>query len=227
MARPRKRPSPELPRVVGYVRVSTDEQADSGAGLAAQRLAVTQGAAQRGWNLLEVIGEDAGASAKSLKRPGLARALAMVEVGEAEVLMVAKLDRLSRSLLDFAALMEQSRRQGWGLVALDLGVDTSTPAGEMMANVLATFAQFERRLIGQRTKDALAVKRAEGVRLGRPRRLPAEVVDRIHALRADGLSMAAIAAELNAGGVPTAQGGAHWHPSTVRVVLLQQSAAAS
>ena len=75
--------------------------------------------------------------------------------------MVAKLDRLSRSLLDFAALMEQARSSGWNLVALDLGVDTSTPAGEMMASVLATFAQFERRLIGQRTKDALAVKRAK------------------------------------------------------------------
>lgn len=224
MARPRKQNAPDVPRVVGYVRVSTDEQADSGAGLSAQRLALQQGTSVRGWQVVEVV-EDAGLSAKNLKRPGLLRALAMVERGEAEVLMVAKLDRLSRSLLDFAALMEQSRRQGWSLVALDLGVDTSTPAGEMMANVLATFAQFERRLIGQRTKDALAVKRAEGVRLGRPRTLPADVVERIHGLRADGLSLMGIANELNRDGVPTAQGGAHWHPSTVRVVLLQRESA--
>lgn len=221
MARTRKQPAPDVPRVVGYVRVSTEEQADSGAGLGAQRLAVAQGAAVRGWEVVEVV-EDAGASAKSLKRPGLRRALGMIEAGEADVLMVAKLDRLSRSLLDFTALMEQSRRQGWSLVALDLGVDTSTPAGEMLANVLATFAQFERRLIGQRTKEALAVKRAEGVRLGRPRTLPAKVVDRIRSLRAEGLSLKAIAEELNGADVPTAQGGAHWHPSTVRVVLLQE-----
>ena len=79
--------------------------------------------------------------------------------------MVAKLDRLSRSMLDFAALMNAAQKQGWALVALDLGVDTSTPYGEMMANVLATFAQFERRLISQRTKEALAQKRAAGVQL--------------------------------------------------------------
>src|SRR5207248_6984277 len=71
-------------------------------------------------------------------------------------------NRLSRSLLDFSGLVEQSRREGWQLVALDLGVDTSTPSGEMLANVLAVFAQFERRLIGQRTREALAIKRAQG-----------------------------------------------------------------
>ena len=97
-------------------------------------------------------------------------ALEAIEAGTAEGLVVAKLDRLSRSLLDFAALMERGRKRGWNLIALDLGVDTSTPSGEMMASVLATFAQqFERRLIGQRTKDALAVKRSQGVVLGRPR----------------------------------------------------------
>ena len=105
------------------------------------------------------------ASARSLvSRPGLARALADIERGAASVLVVAKLDRLSRSLLDFAALMERSRKQGWAVVALDLGVDTTTPSGEMMANVLAVFAQFERRLIGQRTREALAVKRGRATR---------------------------------------------------------------
>lgn len=87
-------------------------------------------------------------------------ALEAVEGGQADALCVAKLDRLSRSLLDFAGLMERSRKRGWSLVALDLGVDTSTPSGEMMASVLATFAQFERRLIGERTRAALAEKRA-------------------------------------------------------------------
>ena len=114
--------------------------------------------------------------------------------------MVAKLDRLSRSLLDFAALMEQARKRGWNLIALDLGVDTSTPAGEMMASVLATFAQFERRLIGQRTKDALAVKRAQGVVLGRPREIPGSTVERIRELHDAGLGAGRHRAEAERGG---------------------------
>lgn len=88
--------------------------------------------------------------------------------GEAQALVVAKLDRLSRSLLDFAALMERAEAEGWAVITLDLGVDTSTPAGEMLVSVLASFAQYERRLIGQRTREGLAQKRAQGVQLGRP-----------------------------------------------------------
>ena len=113
------------------------------------------------------------------------------------------MDRLSRSLLDFASLMERGRKRGWSLVALDLGVDTSTPSGEMMASVLATFAQFERRLIGQWTRDALAVKRAQGVQLGRPREISEAVVERIRNLYETGLSVAGIARTLNEENVPT------------------------
>jgi DNA invertase Pin-like site-specific DNA recombinase len=205
-------------RVLGYVRVSTSDQADSGAGLTAQRQAIKAAADQRGWRIVRVI-DDAGLSAKSLDRPGLTDALAMIESGKADALVVAKLDRLSRSLLDFATLMERSRRKGWAIVALDLGVDTTTPAGEMMANVLATFSQFERRLIGQRTKEALAVKRAEGVILGRPRLLEDKHVRRIVTMRKKGMSLAAIANFLTTDGVPTSQGGARWYPSTVNHVL--------
>jgi DNA invertase Pin-like site-specific DNA recombinase len=205
-------------RLVGYVRVSTAEQADSGAGLVAQRDAITAAVRQRSWKLVRVI-EDAGLSAKSLERPGLTEALTMIEGGDADGLLVSKLDRLSRSLLDFSTLMERSRRKGWAIVALDLGVDTTTPAGEMMANVLATFSQFERRLIGQRTKDALAVKKAEGVQLGRPRTLDDKTVARIVKMRDRGLSLAAIAKKLTDEGAPTAQGGARWYPSTVNHVL--------
>jgi DNA invertase Pin-like site-specific DNA recombinase len=88
-----------------------------------------------------------------------------------------------------------------------------------MANVLATFAQFERRLISQRTKEALAVKKAQGVRLGRPRTMPASTRRRIERDRAKGKSLTAIAAALNDAGVPTAHGGQRWHASTVRAVL--------
>jgi DNA invertase Pin-like site-specific DNA recombinase len=143
---------------------------------------------------------------------------------QADALVVAKLDRLSRSLLDFAALMEEARKGSWSLVALDLGVDTTTPSGEMIANVMATFAQFERRLIGQRTKDALAVKKRQGVSLGRPRIVSADLVDWIQQLRDDGYSLRAIADTLNAEGYQTAQGGQAWHASTVRAVLQSRGA---
>src|SRR6266487_1209992 len=116
--------------------------------------------------------EDAGYSAKDLRRPGVRAALEQLERKQADGLVVAKLDRLSRPMLDFTAVMAKAQKEGWALVALDCAVDTTTPAGEAMAHVLATFAQFERRLIGQRTREALAVKRSEGVRLGRPPTLP-------------------------------------------------------
>ncbi|MEY2472681.1 MAG: hypothetical protein QOK28_2010 [Actinomycetota bacterium] len=218
MSARKAKPTSDALRLIGYTRVSTAEQADSGAGLAAQREAISAAANNNAWKLVRIV-EDAGLSAKSLDRPGLTDALASIERGEADGLVVSKLDRLSRSLLDFATLMERSRKKGWALVALDLGVDTSTPSGELMANVLATFAQFERRLIGQRTKDALAVKKAEGVQLGRPRAVDDKTVQRIIRMRRRGLSLAAIASKLTAEGTPTARGGTEWRASTVQYVL--------
>lgn len=201
------------------MRVSTAEQLGSGAGLDAQRAAIEREAAHRGWELVEFC-TDAAASGRSITgRPALDRALRAVEGGEADVLIVAKLDRLSRSLLDFAELMARAQQRGWILVALDLGLDLSTPAGEFLANVMASAAQWERRIIGQRTREALAVRKAQGVRLGRPVSLGADVSDQIRSLREQGLTLSAIAEGLNAGGVPTAQGGARWHASTVRAVL--------
>jgi DNA invertase Pin-like site-specific DNA recombinase len=167
--------------------------------------------------------EDAGYSAKDLKRPGVREALRALEAGEANALVVAKLDRLSRSMLDFAALMATAQKQQWALVALDCAVDTSTPAGEAMAHVLATFGQFERRLIGQRTREALAIKRASGVRLGRPPTVPQAIVRRIQRQRARGDSLRAIADALNRDGVPTAQGGAQWYAATVRGILARST----
>ena len=166
---------------------------------------------------------DAGFSAKDMKRPGIKEALRVLEAGDANALVAAKLDRLSRSMLDFTALMAAAQKEGWALVALDCALDTTTPAGEAMANVLATFAQFERRLISQRTREALAVKRAKGVRLGRPPSLEPATVRRIRRARQRGLSFAAIADRLNADGVPTAQGGQRWYPATVRAVLLRKT----
>ena len=205
-------------RVLAYVRVSTEEQADSRAGLEAQRAAIRAECKRRGWQIVGVV-EDAGYSAKDLKRPGVQAALEQLERKQADGLVVAKLDRLSRSMLDFTAVMAKAQKEGWALVALDCAVDTTTPAGEAMAHVLATFAQFERRLIGQRTREALAVKRNQGVRLGRPQSISPKLARRIRTMRSRGLTLQAICDKLNEEGLPTPRGGKAWRPTSLRAVL--------
>lgn len=116
---------------------------------------------------------DEGISAKRLdSRPGALAALAAVREGRAAGLLVAKMDRLSRSVVDGAGLMESARREGWAPFFADLDIDTSTPAGEMAANIIISGSQYERRLISQRTRDAPAAKRARGERLGAAPALP-------------------------------------------------------
>jgi DNA invertase Pin-like site-specific DNA recombinase len=211
-------------KVVGYIRVSTTDQADNGNGLEAQRAAIEAACVRKGWELVTVL-EDRGLSGKSRKdRKALEAALAMCEAGAAQALVTAKLDRLSRSIIDFSTLMEQARRGGWAIVVLDCDFDMTTPQGELMANMLACFAQFERRVIGQRTKDALSVKKAKGERAGgRPSTLPDRVVERIQRQHAEGVALNAIAKGLNADAIPTGQGGAKWYASTVSAVLRRTS----
>jgi DNA invertase Pin-like site-specific DNA recombinase len=207
-------------RVVAYIRVSTSEQADSGAGLGAQRAAILAEVGRRGWDGEDVEWiEDAGFSAKNTKRPGLTHALGLLARGEAAVLMVSRVDRLSRSVLDFAGVLQRAQKEAWALIALDSPADLTTPQGGLMANVMIAFAEFERLLIGQRTKEALAVKKAQGLRLGRPCLTPQEHATWIRDQREDGLSLRAIAQRLNDDGVPTAMGGSRWYASTVKSVL--------
>ena len=124
-------------------------------------------------------------------------------------------------MLDFPEVMAKAMREHSALVALDVAVDTAAPTGEAMANMLATFAPFQRRLISRRTREALAVKETSGVRLGRPPTMPQSVVSRIQRQRARGDSLRRTADDLNKSGEPTAQGGARWYAATVRYVLLR------
>lgn len=204
-----------MTRVIGYIRVSTGEQADSGAGLQAQRERIEVECARRGWELVRVF-EDAGLSGKSTDRPGFEAALEYLQDCAAEGIVVSNLDRLTRSLKDFAELMEKARAGQWNLVALDLGVDLSTPAGEFLAHVMASVAQWERRIISQRTKSALAVKKAQGVKLGGPTKTTKETRELIRRRREAGESLAVIAAALNEQGIETGRGGKRWYPSSVQ-----------
>lgn len=209
------------PLALGYIRVSTVEQADKGASLEAQRAALTAEAASRGWQLRIVA--DEGLSAKTMNRPALQAALLSLDAGDADYLLAIRLDRVSRSVADFAALLDRAARRSWGLVLLSPNIDTSTPEGRFTANVLASAAQYERELIGARTREGMAQRKAEGVRMGRPVQLPDRVYRRIFKERAAGRSMGAIAAALAVAGIPTARGGS-WHASTVRQVLTSEHA---
>jgi DNA invertase Pin-like site-specific DNA recombinase len=199
--------------MLGYVRVSTQEQADSRLGIQAQEGALTAEAKRRGWEL--TILRDEGASGKNVN-PGLRKALDQLAAGLADGLVVAKLDRLARSVGHASDIMDRAQAQGWNLVMLDLGIDLTTPSGEAMANMMATFAQLERRLIGERTKAALAAKKAQGVSLGRPRMVSGAVARRIVSMRGQGLSYGAIARELTDVGELSPAGRPSWQASTVR-----------
>jgi DNA invertase Pin-like site-specific DNA recombinase len=202
--------------VLGYARVSTAEQAGNGYGLDAQEAAIRDECERRGWTLLEVI-RDEGASAKNLDRPGLRRALERVAAGEAMGLLASKLDRLSRSVVDFGVLLEWCDASGVALVALDLGLDTSTPGGRLVANVFAAVAEWERDTIAARTRDGLAAARAQGKAISRPAVADdPNLRERIKRMRERGMTLQAIADRLNREGVPTLRGGAEWRPSSVR-----------
>lgn len=205
-------------RVIAYLRVSTEERSQSGLGLADQRQVIEHEAKRRGWDDLLVL-SDEGFSAKNLARPAISEALEMLRKGQASILVVSKLDRLSRSLFDFAGLMERAKEEGWAIVTLDLGVDMTTPSGKLMASVMASFSEYERHLIGARTSAALHQLKAQGKRLGRPVTLDRAVANRIVSQRARGMTLQAIADGLNNDGTPTARGGQRWYPATVAAVL--------
>ena len=203
-------------RTITYRRVSTEDQ---GLGLDAQYTTAAKAIEDRGWTEIMVSTDNATSGAVApIKRPAFAEALAMLESGEVDALVVAKLDRATRSVADLCDLLDRASRQGWTFVALDLGIDTGTPMGRAMAQMAGVFAELERKMIGLRTKDALAALKANGQRLGRPVEQDSAVRARIADEHGRGDSLRAIADRLNTEQVSTARGG-RWHASTIRRVL--------
>jgi DNA invertase Pin-like site-specific DNA recombinase len=203
-------------RAIAYVRTSTDEQRN---GADAQRARLTAEAGRRGW-ALDVAEEHA--SGKTLaRRPVLRAVLDWLDAGDADLLAVTRLDRLVRSTADFAAILDRAARRRWSIAVLDMGggdaLDTSSATGRAMARMVVVMAELERELIGERTREGLAVVRARGVQLGKPSTVPREVRERIAAMRSEGLGTRSVAARLNAEGVPAPSGRprARWHSTSV------------
>lgn len=224
-------------RVVGYIRVSSQRQADDGVSLDAQRAKLTAYAAAIDLDMVVVV-SDAGVSARSLERPGLQRVLALLNDGTAEGVLVVKLDRLTRSVRDLGDLVERYFSTKFSLLSVADSVDTRTAGGRLVLHVLASVSQWEREAAGERTKEALAHVRREGARLGgealgwrrsdttdeNGRLLVEEVEEErrtlalMRELRADGHSLRAICEILTRRRRTTKRGGA-WSPKVVAATL--------
>jgi len=224
-----------MTRTIAYLRVSTTQQADHGVSLEAQEAKARLYAELYDLQLVDVV-VDAGVSAKTLQRPGLQRALAMLDAGEADALLVVKLDRLTRSVRDLGSLLDDyfARKGGPALLCVGEQVDTRTAAGRLVLNVLMSVAQWEREAIGERTSTALQHKKAQGEYTGgrapygwavaecgqqlvpvdseqHTAQLALHLHSQGHSLRAVGRQL------LDAGYAP--RSGRGWHASSVRVVL--------
>jgi site-specific DNA recombinase len=221
-------------KAIGYIRVSTEQQAGEGVSLEAQRAKI------EAWclaNDCELAGMhvDAGISGKSMeKRQGLQKALA--ETGKGMVLVVYSLSRLARSTKDTLAISERLDKAGADLVSISERIDTTGAAGKMMFRILAVLAEFERDVVSERTTMALAHKKARGEKYapvpfgyqeieGRLEAIESEaqVVAEIVRRRNSGETLQAIADRLNEQGTPSKRGGT-WRPCTISYIIQRQAA---
>ena len=174
-----------------YARVSTGDQNPE-----AQLIRLRAYALARGGEALEFADTASGATRK---RPALDALLEAARRRELEAVVVVKLDRVARSVSHLAELGEELRALDVSLVVLDQAIDTATPSGRLLFNVLGSIAEFERDLIRERTRDGLEAARRRGSRMGRPPALDGERVERVKRLRASGHSLRDIAGLLNVG----------------------------
>jgi hypothetical protein len=206
-------PQPEPPtRVIGYMTTASEAWSDEHERSLADIEAACEASS---WNLLEIVWDRA--NGKTLERPGLSHALEEIAAGEAGGLVVKDLQRLSRSPYDLGALMAWFREADATLVALDLELDTSTPEGRQVANMLITLGKAEAPKSPPEVEPVPTEVRPQQ---GRPAvKDSPELLERITAMRAANLSLQEIADQLNAENVPTLRGGRHWRPSSIQAAL--------
>ena len=233
----RRTPRTDPRKAIGYVRVSTDEQT---LGPEAQRAALER------WceaNDIELVGvhldQGVGGGVELDKRPGLLAAIASLKAHGAGVLLVAKRDRLARDTMVAAMVERLVEREGATLRTADGAGDGNGPEAVLMRRIVDAFAEYERLLIKARTRAALAVKKSRGERVGdvpygwrlasdgvhlHPHRAEQQILVAVRRYRAEGLSLRAIGARLDAAGWPPRSGG-RWHPQTVANLLSGRLAA--
>jgi DNA invertase Pin-like site-specific DNA recombinase len=223
-------------RVVGYVRVSTDEQASNGVSLDAQEEKMRAYCKAKDWDLIGAF-RDEGISAKNLKRPGLKSILERVSKRNGkrgfDGLIVVKLDRLTRSVGDLAYLNRLFEIHKVVFVSIQENVDTSSASGKLFHNIIASLSEWERAVIGERTRDALHHKRSIGQLAGEVpygfkvngdgktlEPVPEEqrVLAMIRNSRESGVSFQKMADHLNEIGIPTKKQSL-WYAETVRSVI--------
>jgi DNA invertase Pin-like site-specific DNA recombinase len=226
-----------MKEAIGYVRVSSDEQAESGLGLEAQRQRIVAFCDVKELLLSEIY-EDAGISGgKTLaSRPAGAKLTNTARRGK--VVVVAKLDRLFRSVSDAANVIAEFDKKGIELIAIAEGFDMTTPYGRAMAQMASVFAELERAMIRERTRSAMSVKRSRGERIsghapfgwdfGPDGRLVANdreqrIIAQMRSLREDGLSYRGIAARLDREGILPKRG-RRWFHTTVKSILTRDAA---
>jgi site-specific DNA recombinase len=225
-------------KAIGYARVSTDKQAERGVSLEAQTAKIQAMTTLQDAELVEVI-VDAGESAKSLNRPGMERLLTMVDAGEVGAVIVAKLDRLTRSVKDLALLLERFQKRGVSLVSVAESLDTGSAAGRLVLNIMVSVSQWEREAIGERTRTAMSFKKSKGECVGELKfgsrlavdgihmeaePIEQEIIASVRALALEGCSTRRIAERLNVGGYRTRRGGA-WRFQYVAQILRASLAA--
>jgi DNA invertase Pin-like site-specific DNA recombinase len=206
-------------KLAGYTRISAsglDRDLDR------QAAAIRRAACSRRWEVCRIVPEKAVGA--DLDRRALAAVLSHVRGECCDGLVVARLDRLICSLAQFRRLFCEAAQSGWVLIALDVGIDLSTSAGRARAAELGRSREYERGLTGMRTAEALAARKAAGIRVGRPRSCPDAVLERVVQLRARGALLTEIADDLNRDRVPTPGGGRRWYASHVCRLLRTQDA---
>jgi DNA invertase Pin-like site-specific DNA recombinase len=210
-------------RVIGYCRVSTDKQSN-GHGLGAQHAALEHFCQQHGHELLTVTSDVvSGGNVDAMH--GRAVAIAAIESGVADALLVRALDRATRDQEDAAKLFKRAERNAWRLMDCDKA-DSGDPSQRLLADIRIAVAAEEKRKISERTKEGLRRARKQGKRLGRPTQIDPAVAKRIVDLRMrEGLSANAIAVRLTREGIPTPRSGVKWYPTTVCDVFAREGIA--
>lgn len=224
-------------KAIGYARVSTQDQATEGVSLEAQEAKIRAYCLVNDLDLVAVV-VDGGLSGKTTDREGLQQVLDLVDAGDVQAVVVAKLDRLSRRVVDTLALIETIEAAGVAFHSIAEKVDTKSAIGKFFLTITAAFAEMERNTIAERTAAALAHKQSIGEHVGSvpfgfkmdrqggqlvPVAEEAAVVARAAELRASGMTLQAIADVLNGEGIPTRRGG-EWRPCTVRALVLRAEA---